>query len=41
MRLRPARLVELAIATAFYAGICYMLFDGACEYFKAEGWEGR
>ena len=31
VRLRPARLVEQAVCTAFYAGICYMLFDGACE----------
>lgn len=28
-RFRPARLVELAVCTAFYAGICWMLFNSA------------
>jgi len=26
-----SRIIELSVVTAFYAGICYMLFDGACE----------
>jgi hypothetical protein len=27
--LRPSRLIELAVCIAFYAGISWMLFDGA------------
>ena len=27
-----SRIIELSVVTAFYAGICYMLFDGACEF---------
>lgn len=30
-RFRPARLIELGIAAAFYAGICYMLFNSAAS----------
>jgi hypothetical protein len=29
-----SRIIELSVVTAFYAGICYMLFDGACAFFS-------
>jgi hypothetical protein len=33
-----SRIIELSVVTAFYAGICYMLFDGACAFLRgAEG----